>query len=87
MAGPLDDFLAYLQGRGANFQPYGAGNKQYGLSGRSAPNIGPVANREGYRERDLKAKATRNAMLRRMKARRQGRFMSDDYLDPQGRSY
>ena len=87
MAGSMDDFLAYLQGRGANFQPYGAGDKRYGASGRSAPNIGPVADKQGYRERDLQTRAMRNAMLKRMQAGQRGRFMSSDYLNPQGRSF
>lgn len=83
----MDDFLAYLQGRGAEFQPYGAGPKQYGASGRSAPNIGPVSDKQGYRERDLRTKAMRNAMLKRMQAGQRGRFMSSDFMSPQGRSY
>ena len=86
MAG-IDDFMAYLQGRGANFTPYAAGDKRYGASGRDAPNIGPVADRSGYRERDLKTRAMRQAMLKRMQAGQQGRFMSSDFLNPQGRSY
>lgn len=83
----IDDFLAYLQGRSANFQPYAAGDKRYGPSGRSAPNIGPVADKQGYRERDLQTRAMRNAMLKRMQAGQRGRFMSSDYLNPQGRSF
>lgn len=87
MATVEDDFLKYLQGRSAGFQPYSAGNKQYGASARSAPNVGPVSDKQGYKERDLKLKTLRNAMLRRMKATRQGRYMSEDYLDPRNRSY
>lgn len=83
----MDDFLRYLQGASAGFQPYAAGNKRYGASGRSAPNIGPVGDKSGYRERDLKKKAMRNAMLKRMKAGQAGRFMSPDWLDPANRSY
>jgi hypothetical protein len=83
----INDFLAYLQGRGANFQPYGAGVKRYGASGRTAPNIGPVADKQGYRERDLQTRAMRNAMLKRMKAKQSGRFMSPEFMNPQGRSY
>jgi hypothetical protein len=60
------------------FTPYAAGNKIYG-GGRSMPTIGPV-DKSGYRERDAKAKARRNALLRRMKAGQQGRFMSSDWL-------
>lgn len=36
---------------GSQWNPYAAGNKQYGIKG--APNIGPV-DILGYRERDLK---------------------------------
>ena len=43
----MNPFLEYLQGAGQNFQPYAAGNKRYGASGRSAPNIGPVADKQG----------------------------------------
>jgi hypothetical protein len=82
-----DDFLKYLQGAGVSFQPYAAGNKRYGPSMNSAPNVGPVADKQGYRERDLKMKAMRNAMLRRMQAGQRQRFMSSDYLDPMGRSF
>lgn len=48
------------------FNPYSAGNKQYGLKG--APNIGPV-DKLGYKERDLKKKAMLAAIKRRMAAR------------------
>lgn len=82
-----EDFLKYLQGANAGFQPYAAGNKQYGFSARSAPNVGPVSDKQGYKERDLKAKTMRNAMLRRMQAAQKGRYFSPDYLDPQNRSY
>lgn len=36
-----------------------AGNKQYGQSGRTAPNIGPTANKLGYAKRDLKLSAAK----------------------------
>ena len=49
-----------------DFNSYAAGNKIYG-GGRSNPTSGPV-DPMGYRERDLKVKAKRNAMLRRLKA-------------------
>lgn len=77
-----DNFLAYLQGRGASFNSYGAGNKIYG-GGRSSPNIGPVGDRTGYVERDSKAKVQRNALLRRQQAMSSGKYMSADYLRPQ----
>lgn len=76
------NFLKYLNaGRRQSFNPFGAGNKVYG-NGRSAPNIGPTNSPQGYRERDLKGKAKRNAMLRRLKAGQRGRYMSSDYLKP-----
>jgi hypothetical protein len=62
---------------GGGFNRYAAGGKQYGL--RGAPNIGPV-DPLGYRERDLKSKARRNALLRRLKATQAKNFMSPDYL-------
>lgn len=67
---------------------YAAGSKTYrGMS--SAPNIGPVTNTEGYAERDLKYKTRRknNALLKRIKAKQQKRYMSADYLSaPVGRT-
>jgi hypothetical protein len=61
---------------GKQHLPYAAGNKIYG-AGRTAPNLGPV-DPTGYRERDLKYKARRAAMLRRLKAMKEGAFMSPD---------
>ena len=60
------------------FNPYAVGNKIYG-AGRSAPNIGPV-DPLGYQERDLKAKARRQAILNKLKAAKQGKHASADYL-------
>lgn len=54
------------QGKPYDFNSYAAGNKIYG-GGRSWPTMGPV-DILGYRERDLKVKGKRNAMLRRLKA-------------------
>ena len=73
------NFLEYLKGAVQTFNPYGAGEKIYG-PGRSAPNIGPTANREGYVERDRLAQAKRAAMLRRMKATQRGKYMNPDAL-------
>lgn len=81
------NFLQYLMGRNAAFQPYAAGDKRYGFNAQASPHSGGGLNRLGYRERDLKAKAMRNGMLRRMKASQKGRYMSSDYLDPENRSY
>lgn len=76
-----EDFTAYLQGgRSQNFSDYAAGNRVYG-SGRSNPTSGPV-DKTGYVARDKKAKTKRNAMLRRMKARQRGKFMSSENLTP-----
>lgn len=61
-------------------QKYATGNKIYG-GGRSNPTSGPV-DKMGYRERDLKTSGRKNAMLRRMKANRRGKFMSSDSMTP-----
>lgn len=58
--------------------PYAVGNKVYG-GGRSFPTSGPV-DPMGYAERDLRATAQRNAMLRRMKSNMAGNFNSADSL-------
>lgn len=52
---------ASLRG-GAGFNPLAAGDKQYGLSGTTAPNVGPVRNRGGYAARDTKLAAQRAAL-------------------------
>lgn len=77
----MDDFLRAIQTKYyGGFQPYAAGDKRYGASGRSAPNIGPTTNREGYAERDRQAKMRRALMLKKMKAIQGGRMMSPEYL-------
>lgn len=58
--------------------PYLVGNKVYG-GGRSFPTMGPV-DKLGYKERDAKATARRNALLRQMKADVKGNYMSADSL-------
>lgn len=58
------------------FNKYAAGRKVYG-GGRDAPNIGPV-DKMGYKERD--ALKRRNAILRRMQASQQGKYMSPNYM-------
>lgn len=66
--------------------PYAAGKKIYG-GGRTAPNIGPV-DKLGYRERDAKVRARRNALLRRMKSGQAGNFKSASWQGfPYGRNY
>lgn len=57
-----------------SFNPYAAGKKSYG-AGRPMPNIGPVMNMQGYNERDNKAKARKNAVLRRLKGQDSGSQM------------
>lgn len=58
---------------------YAAGNKRYG-GGRDAPNVGMALDPVGYRERDRKAAARRNAMLRRLQQQQRGQFMAPNYL-------
>lgn len=57
--------------------PYLVGNRVYnGFS--PSPRVGPVANRGGYKERDLKHRARRNAILKRLKAKKNKKFASAD---------
>lgn len=77
---PLSDFMVGTQGLSGAFNPYAAGDKRYGASGRDAPNIGPTDSPEGYAERDRVKKARRNYMLRVMKAKQKGRYMSPEAL-------
>lgn len=50
---------------GGGFNPYAAGKKHYG-SGRSMPTVGKVINKGGYKKRDVKAAARRDALMRRL---------------------
>lgn len=59
------------------FNAYAAGIKRYG-AGRDFPTMGRVDS-TGYAERDLKIKARRNALLRRLQAGQAGRFGSADF--------
>lgn len=61
-----------------DIQIYGVGKKVYN-AGRPYPTIGPV-DKLGYRERDRKVKARRNALLRRLKAGNKKNYMNPDYL-------
>ena len=70
--------MAYNSQSKRDLRPYAVGKRVYG-GGRSFPNIGP-SDPLGYKERDAKAAARRSAMLRRMKARASGRYMSADAL-------
>jgi hypothetical protein len=58
------EFSGPAQG-GGGFNPYAAGKKHYG-SGRPMPTVGKVTDRAGYKERDVKAAARRDALLRRI---------------------
>lgn len=61
------------------FNPYAAGNKRYG-GGRSMPTIGPVASPQGYAERDNRAQARKNAIMRRMKGSSTGNPMNSGVM-------
>lgn len=87
MATRDNDFLSYLVGKGNQFQPYGAGPKRYGASGRRSPNIGPTRDMSGYRKRDQEAQTKRDAVLARLRAGQKGNYMSPQYLNPYGRRY
>lgn len=77
----MDEFLRAIQERyHGGFQPYAAGNKRYGASGRDAPNIGPTANRVGYAERDAEAKRKREVMLKKMQSMQGNAYMRSPYL-------
>jgi hypothetical protein len=70
--------MAYVSKQNSGINPYAAGNKIYG-GGRSFPTMGPV-DPMGYRERDNKASARRNAVLRRLKANQSGKYASADAI-------
>lgn len=69
---------AYFSNRTSGINPYASGDKIYG-GGRSFPTMGPV-DPLGYRERDAKASARRNAILRRMQAKQSSKYGSADAL-------
>jgi hypothetical protein len=50
---------------GGGFNPYAAGRKHYG-SGRPMPTVGKVTDKGGYKKRDVKAAARRDALFRRL---------------------
>lgn len=70
--------MAYESRTKSGFNPYAAGDKIYGY-GRSNPTSGPV-DRLGYRERDNKHAARRNAILRRLQANAKGDYASADSM-------
>lgn len=71
-----------------NPSSYSVGNRVYrGTS--SAPNIGPVTDNQGYKERDraYKTRMKNKALMKRYKAKQQKRYISSDYLSaPEGRT-
>lgn len=69
---------AYFSKGKSGINPYAAGDKIYG-AGRSFPTMGPV-DPMGYKERDAKASARRNAILRRLQAKQSGKYASADAL-------
>lgn len=68
--------MAYTSRKTSGIAPYAVGNKIYG-GGRSFPTMGPV-DKLGYKERDLKHRARRNAILRKLKAKQGGNYSSAD---------
>tara|TARA_R110000851_G_scaffold95050_1_gene206435 strand:+ start:441 stop:638 length:198 start_codon:yes stop_codon:yes gene_type:complete len=50
---------------GGGFNSSFVGKKHYG-SGRSMPTVGKVTNKGGYKKRDVKAAARRDALMRRL---------------------
>lgn len=71
----FDRTRRYSVGASTGFNPYGAGEKRYGASGRSMPTVGPV-DKSGYKERDARIRARRNALLQQMQATQAGQFMN-----------
>lgn len=63
---------------GGGYNRYGVGAKVYG-AGRSAPTMGAV-DKLGYKERDAKQKARRDAMLKRLRANLGKNYGSPAYL-------
>lgn len=54
--------------RATGFNAFAIGDKKYG-AGRSAPNVGPTLNLQGYRERNLTIDARKKAIMRRLMAK------------------
>jgi len=64
------------------FNPYAAGDKRYGLSGRPNATSGPIGaeGMQGYGQRDQQQNARKAAVLQRMQAAQQGSYMNSNYL-------
>lgn len=60
------------------FTPYAAGAKVYNQVS-SAPTMGPV-DKTGYRDRDRRLAARRNAMLKRMQSMNEGAYARPNFL-------
>jgi len=56
-----------------DFQPYGVGKPRYGAV-RSAPNVGPVTGKEGYKERDLRNRVLKARTQTLLKRRQKGQI-------------
>lgn len=65
MAIPVRSRFSEPAKAGGGFNAYAAGKKHYGM-GRSMPTVGKISNKAGYKERDVKAAARRDALLRRI---------------------
>ena len=64
---PSRGSMGSLQG-GAGFNPLAAGAKRYGANQGHAPNVGPVANKLGYAQRDSRLEAEKAALNSRMRS-------------------
>lgn len=64
------------------FNPYAAGDKRYGMSGRLNATSGPISpdGMQGYADRERVQNARKAAVLQRMKAAQGGQYMKPDYL-------
>jgi len=73
---------AFGQRKPDGFNPYAAGDKRYGLSGRSNATSGPIGTEgmQGYGQRDQEQNARKAAILQRMQAAQGGNYMSANYL-------
>lgn len=74
----------YAIGAGNGFNKYAAGAKRYGAAGRSMPTVGPVS-KAGYRERDARIAARKQALLKQMQAKAGGKYASPDAIRPRVR--
>lgn len=82
MADKANRLTSYLIGGNTGFNSYAAGDKRYGPSARSAPNVGPTSDQAGYTERDNRARLIRNASLRKLEAYQKQNYASADALRP-----